>query len=492
MDFPGKAVNWAASTVLMEDLETFGEKLRRRLVKGVVALVALALLAVGVFVVANVRDAGARPRPAALQVDPSHPGLPMFHAMQGVLVENGEAPEPAGRRAWAALQTGAVPPAAQLRLLGLPLVCPVAHDCAEQLLRQADALEAQLEPHADFGARCVAMLEDLRYAEALPARLRVDAPLPGYAGAGQCGHWFRGKALVATLSGDREAALHRLWQSRAVGLAVLAGSRRAVSAAVGAVMLASHQQAVVAVAALRPEWVEELAPHAEPLPPAVVDLPRLLAAEAALERGSFEALLDECRQGRLSPSGLELPDPRLLPALRQACVRGWGLLPRDTLQQLDERWLGLVQLARQVPPPAPAASGPGPLVAAGPDALEALLVVRLAARAQAQQRPWALRNPAGRLLLALNPPQLEPYLLRLADAELNRAMLGVVLDVHRQAVPRAARTVWLAQQRLPERLKARIEWQDNGQTLVGRTWSSELESDAARHLPVRMPVPAGR
>jgi hypothetical protein len=70
-------------------------------------------------------------------------------------------------------------------------------------------------------------------------------------------------------------------------------------------------------------------------------------------------------------------------------------------------------------------------------------------------------------------------------------VLGVVLAVHRQAVPRAARTVWLAQQPLPERLKARIEWQDNGQTLVGRTWSSELESDPARQLPVRMPVPAG-
>lgn len=492
MDLPGKAVNWAASTVLMEDLETFGEKLRRRLLKTGVAVVALVLLAVGVFVAANMRDAAARPRPAPLLVDPSHPGLPMFHTMQGVLVENGETPEVAGRRVWAALQTGATPPAAQARLLGPPLVCPVAHDCASALLQRADAIETQLEPHADFGARCVALLEDLRYAEALPARLRVDAPLPGYAGAGQCGHWFRGKALVAALAGDREAALHRLWQSRSVGLAVLAGSRRAVSAAVGAVMLASHQQAVVAVAAMRPEWVAELAPHAEPLPPAVHDLPRLLAAEAALERGSFEALLDGCSQGRLSPSGLELPGPRLMPLLRQVCTRGWGLLPRDTLQQLDERWLGLMEVARRAPAPAAAASRPGATPAGAHEALESLLLVRLAARGLAEQRPWALRNPAGQLLLALNPPQLEPYLLRLADAELNRVMLGLVLAVHQQGVPRAARNVWLVQQALPERLKARIGWQDNGQTLVGRTWSSELESDPARQLPVRMPVPSGR
>lgn len=464
---------------VMQGLEEAGPGLQRWLRRVALGLAGTLALTALLWLVFNLRDAAPHPRPAVLEAGGGQAGLPMFYALQGVPFAVQGEPEAAGRALWAQLhQPGGLQAVERWprlpRAVGRPLQCPVAQDCAVALVADVGArptdVEAQLAPLAALGERCVAALSDARYLEALPPRIDARALLGSTQPASQCGLWFKGQALLATLQDDREAALRRLAQGQLLATATLSGSRMLTSTLAGATLVAEQWQAVAAVAALQPAWAAELQPLAAPLPARAFDVRRWAVTESTMVNATARELFERCRRG----DALDLGIGALPGWLPQACRWRVGLLPEATRQALDARWASLLQqLERPFDDP-----------------LDAMLSPRLAVRELSLPAPPAWRNTLGQRLLARLQPELEPALLRLADLELHRQVLALALAAQAQRVTLPSRAAWLAQQPLPARLKGRIGWSDGGTVLQGQPWSAERGGDPVHAAPVRVPVPA--
>jgi hypothetical protein len=460
---------------LEEARPTVQRWLRRVALSLAAGVVSVALL----WLVFNLRDARPQPRPPLLVAGGGPPGLPLFYALQGVPFPSQGEPEAAGRALWAQLhQPGGLQAVERWprlpRVVGRPLQCRVAQDCAVALVADTEArpadIEAQLAPVAALGERCVAALADARYLEALAPRLDARTLLPSALPAAQCNLWFKGQALLATLQDDRESALRRLAQGQLLATATLSGSRMLTSTLAGVQLVAEQWQAVAAVAALQPAWAAELRPLAAALPARALDLRRWAVTESTMVNATAAELFERCARGEALDVGIGVL-PRWLP---HACRFRVGLLREATLQALDARWAALLErLSRPSDEP-----------------LDALLSPRLAVRELSQPAPPAWRNTLGQMLLARLQPDLEPALLRLADLELHRQVLALALAAQAQRVALPSRAAWLAQQPLPARLKGRIGWSDGGTVLQGQPWSAERGGDPVHAAPVRVPVPA--
>ncbi len=440
--------------------------------RAVAAFVALLLLVGLAWVASNLKDVEPRPVPPELALALPQAGSSSFLRMQGLLAPAGADALQAGREAWAQLQQprpagGALPssPPGLPGLQGLPAACGAGQDCTAALSGDVAALARQLEPHAWLGQRCEALAAERGFAEGLPASLGADTLLPSYGGWVQCGHWFRGQASLAAAQGDQERALAYLSRDLALGHDQMAGSRTLIGHMIAAAVLRNAYHGVAAVHLRQPSWAGALAPLVAA--PVAIDHRRWIVTEAAFVRGTLFAPGRGCQRSAWSES------PEAASGwMDGACRLGLGYLPEATRQQVDARWLAVWQQA-----------------GAGPDAfIDASLARRAEREAAPQSLAW--RNTVGQAIADLAEPALEHYLLRLADVELHRLTLSLALQAAAAGVPEAERDAWLQREAIAPRQRARLQWEDAGRVLTGRTWFSELPGSDPRRQPVRVPVPS--
>ena len=442
---------------------------------GVLGLVVLLLVLLLAWVASNWADEPPAPTPPQLELGPPKAGSKFFFEMQGMLAPPGASAEETGRKDWQRLlkvpapdlsasapeRAGRLPP-----IQGLPLNCRAPDDCVKALVTAPDKVAAQLQPMAELGQRCTASLADLGYEEALPPTLTTATPLPAFQGVVQCALWFKGRAVLAASEGDRAAALANLQHARRFADAVLGGSRVLIGKMVGAAAARSQFDAVAAVAALQPGWAAELIPP--PLPAGATDAATWVATEAAFVRGTLDQMRQDCRTWL--PPLLSSTDAALGTFSLLACR--FGLLPNLTARLIDHQWLQLWTIAHQ-----------GLDVAIDQSLAEQ---ARLAAAPKAASLSW--RNTIGQLVVDIGAPALVLYYLRQADVELHRQTLALALAALAQKVPAAERSAWLDRQGLPERVRKRLAWADNGTVLSARPWAAELPGNDPRRADIRIAV----
>lgn len=397
--------------------------------RGAVLLAVLAVLPMA-WVASNLVDDAPQPLPAVLAVPPAAAGANAAYAELVALRD------------------------ATSEFTGPPIACPQQDDCPAHWRQHADAVMAQLAPHAAFGRRCAAIGALPPFAEpAVVPPLQGDIA-PHARGASRCHLWFAAHAVAAAAQGREADALAALQASDAWMRQALRGSETLVGNAVSWRMARRHWQAVQAVAAAQPGWSDRLLPLARPLAPGSLDPRRWMRLEAGFARRATEELLQvACADNNPWP-------------LRASCRSGIGWLPRATTQALDRTWARRLERASE-------------------DPRQTMRALADGERAMSPGLRW--RNSfAGQLLEADIPAGWLAYLGRAADVELHRAT--VALGLTAVAVPPPRRREWLAAQALDGALLDRLAWSDDGSTLTARPLAGEVGLGGPA-MPIAFAVP---
>lgn len=412
------------------------------------------LLLVAAWIASNGRWADAAPQPVApqlqlrpVQVAPEHNA---FVALQGWDAPDGADMQVVGQ---AALQ-GLPPPAGDgLRWPSGELwnCRATKSDCARLWQGQAAALRQQLGKVAVLGARCERIAQMPAWEEVwlqrpdegpLATKPFVAVPAPRFAGLTSCVRWL---GMQAALETDDTRALARLAVADGLARRALAGSRTLMGTMIGLSAVQNNWVLAGDVVALRGLDRAVLAPLLLPLPAQVLSARHWVPHEALFGREVISDMVDPVR-GCHRATNAE-GEPAVSWWDRQLCRFALGLLPQQSRQDSDARWL-----QRQATLPA-----------TGPVACEVL-----------QVEPWietthwpAWRNSVTRWLLDVPGPHWSGYVARQTDLELLRQTL--LATARREQLPGAVR----------------VERSAEGQRFAGCL--ARLVPDSARD-PIRLPA----
>ena len=378
--------------------------------------VTLGLLAVvAAWVASNLPwvDAAPQPVPAALQWAPATvtPERNGFVMLQGLDAPVGADIVAAGL---ASMQWQPAPVPGRLRWPEHALwrCRPDVEGCAGRMRAQPDELSHVLAGARVLGARCEQAALAEGFVEVQPERPASgpgaqahwpNLPTPRYAEVSNCVRWFGLQAVAAPDVQGAQAAFARadhLARRALVGARSLIGVQVAISAVQHSWLLAADEGAARGLD--RSATASFMAPLLAPLPPAALSPRAWVPHEARFSRETMRDLTDDVRGcHRATGAGGMPPVPWLE---RQLCRTRLGMLPEQTSQDQDARWL-----ARLAPLPP---TGPAPC-----DALQTP-----AWRGSATFTPsW--RNTLTRWLLDVPGGDWAGYAARQLDLELLRQTL---------------------------------------------------------------------
>jgi hypothetical protein len=426
----------------------------------------LPVLAAIVWLLSNLRDVPAAPRPSELALPA--PTLPAsrntFFALAGVFAPLSQEPAAAAVARDAASDGG----------LRLPTTAPwrcadSADNCTAYWLEQAPALAVQRAAQA-WGTRCDALFAAGAtggFEEVLPQPLRVGSPLAQHAsGSLACQQWFLTGAVLAFAQGERANTVNALAMAQRQTVALLNGSRTLLAHRVALRQARRFLNAVAALAARDASLAPELMPMLQSWP-AQSDLARRwLVTEAEYHRVAMADMLQACAQP-LEPTPGE-PDPSALVGGADAisawlCRHRIGTHPERTQQMADQ--LFQQRLAR--------------VQGDWPAALQQL---------DEPYKPtlgfeWI--NSLGAFTVNLSRSTGGGDLGPQGDLELVHYAVQLVLAVQQQAIPLDQRAAWLARQTQAPYLAKRLSWSANGEVLTGELFSTRetvRERDAIRFV----------
>lgn len=300
---------------------------------------------------------------------------------------------------------------------GEPWNCrPDREDCVRRWRAQPGQLQEFLATAAVLGARCERAARADAFDEVLMERPGsgplaqapfAGLPIPRFADLTYCVRWLGLRALAAPQPAEAQA-----WLQQADRLARLAlqGSRSLIG---NMVAVSAVQRNWLVAAALDPA---ALLPLLEPLPQAALSPRAWVPYEARFVREVIQDMGDKVRGCHRAVDAISDPVGSWLD--RQLCRFGLGMLPEQSLQDSDARWLARLAV---VP-------------AEGPVACE--VVQTPLWRGEGSAGAWlAWRNTVTRWMLDMPAADWAPYAARQLDLELLRQTLRA--KVLGQSVPNA-------------------------------------------------------
>lgn len=367
-------------------------------------------------------DSGPRPvdpalQPRATQLAPQHNA---FFDFQGLDAPEGADTNAAGQ---ASLRGGHGDHNAQLQWpTGDGWKCrSFERDCARLWMTQADAMRAALAGASVLGARCERASRMEQLEEVLPMRpagsTRSDMPyaalpIPRFSNITSCIRWLGVKAV---LEADDARALALLADADRLARRALQGSRSLIGNMIGIVAVQNNWLLAGDLVSARGWDRRRLLPLLEPLPARALSPRNWIPYEAEFGRELFRDMATGLQHCVVSA------DSEASWAERQWCRMGLGVLPEQSAQDSDARWLR--HLAT--------------LPAEGPARCETL-----------KDAPWpeperiwpAWRNTAARWMIELPGGQFRGYAARQADLEsLRQTLRGRVLGEPLPAIVQLSR-----------------------------------------------------
>jgi hypothetical protein len=413
----------------------------RRVVLALAVVLLLLLAVVAAWVLSNLNDAPAAPRPAELAL-PQPRLAPERNAAFVLLGLNAAAdrdPGRVGRETWALQMqmaqrvSAAATPAERQALMaataeqiqalagtalnpaqGAPWNCDGFTDgCVAAYRDQADALAQQRQGMAVMGARCDALLDSslpdkaLAFEEVLPTVFNLGAAVAvaGHLSAANlCANWFNSGAVLAHRQGRRDEALRLLARSSQWHRTLIAGSHTLVAQMTAHSMARRYLRLLSGLAAQEPALAVQLMPLAGSFGAPEQLARRWVVAEAAFSHGTLQAAGPAAGDEGAAASGKPLWE-----TAAHAMGLQHLLWQRErTLQLMDQQWLGLLKRVD--------AGLPGALADVPPEAGGVL-------------RWW--RNPAGQMMVDLSRGAYVSYLRRQLDLELHREAAVLALNAQR-------------------------------------------------------------
>ncbi len=438
----------------------------RRALRWVSRIALLLLVLALAWVASNAVDSPPVPRPPALQIPP--PQVPdarnAFFALAGLRAPSGQQPAAAGLAQW----RGQATPAELKTLLaapeGSPYHCEGGADCTAAWLADVPRLAAQLGPHAELGARCEALMVDFAFEERMPARADSAGMAIGVAqhtsGLPTCSRWFNAQAALAAARADAVAAARWLALADRLNRGALTGSRTLVGHTLAWSLSRRTWQAAAALAAAQPALATGLLPVTAPLPAEAGDATRWMVGEAAFGRSMIIGLRADCLRPRVDhqPSWFD----------RLWCRTGIGLLPQQTVADLDRHWLAAIDATRDGLP----AALDRPPIRVDPD--------------ETWLDGWAWRNTFGHALTRVAAASYADYVARQIDVDLHRRAVALALAMARDRVPADQRAAWLAAQPIDDLTRPRLTI--DGDTLLARDWSAAHGGAPREQDRIRVPL----
>jgi hypothetical protein len=396
-------------------------KLLGRLLLGLLLPPLLLALA---WVASNGRWADAAPQPVPrelllrpLQVAPEHNA---FVALQGLDAPDGADIQAAGQ----ASLTGAPPPVGErLRWpTGELWNCRASKsDCARLWQDQAATLREELGKAAALGARCERLAQMPVWEEVglgrpangpLASAPFAALPMPRFAGLTSCVRWL---GMQAVLEPDDTRALALLARADDLARRALAGSRSLIGTMIGVITVQNNWLLAGDLIALRGWDRARLEPLLKPLPALALSARHWVPHEAQYGREVISDLVHPVHGCQHAKDAEGQPVASWLD--RQQCRFALGLMPEQSRQDSDARWL---QYLATLP-----ATGPAPCET-------------LQAEPWVDTKPWpAWRNTMTRWLLDVPGDHWTRYVARQTDLELLRQAL--LATVQRQPLPGAVR-----------------------------------------------------
>jgi hypothetical protein len=388
--------------------------------QGAWRLLLLALLVVVAWVLSNLRDDPASPRPAVLQLRPNtvaDADNSVFDLM-ALRVSGTLALRETGRQRWQQMQVPTPPPdAAAGRSVGgelLPtldakaLGCQtMGTDCLQAWLKEPALLKQRRAPHALLGSRCEALLsKDVLFEEVFGASASPEAMLFAPFGSAMvgCSTWLLSGVMQAWSDGRRDEALGMLVQHEQL-LSRWRGGSRSLIAQMFVSALTRHHLRAVAELGLRS-------------PAAATRLRQALPDPSSLEAASWSWVPYENEfQEHIAQhvNGYCDGEPGLAePAASEppSCWLSRVWLPNATVALVRQQWLTFM------------ASRADGVVAAA----EAAVARHKGAQNKSLGSAFHWRNTVGHVLLAVSEDAYDSYLARLADAMLHRDTVAWLLD----------------------------------------------------------------
>lgn len=390
------------------------------LLKTSLGLAVLLLLVLVAWVACNGRWADAAPQPvaAALMLRPVR-----VAAADNAFVDLQGLEAPAGADINAAGQAALMgQPRDAEGLLGWPQGerwdCRVRErDCVRLWLAQAPAHRQDMDKAALLGSRCERIAQAEALEEVLPQRSAegplagrsfASLPLPRFAGLTACVRWLGMRAL---LEADDTRALALLAQSDRLARRALAGSRSLIGTMIGLAAVQNSWLVAADVMAARGQNRAALLPLLQPLPQQALSPWHWIPYEAQFGREVIRDMVDPVHGCDRAMDVEGVPSPSWLD--RQLCRWALGMLPEQSAQDSDARWLPRLEGL--------AADGPVPC-----DTLQA--------------RPWTAprrgpswRNTLTRWMLDMPDVHWTGYVARQTDLELLRQTL--VARIRQQPLP---------------------------------------------------------
>jgi hypothetical protein len=282
-------------------------------------------------------------------------------------------------------------------------------DCARLWMTQAGALRAALDAAAMLGGRCERVSRSEQFEEVLPTRpagsTRSDLPfaalpIPRFSNITSCVRWL---GLRAVLEADDTRALALLADADRLARRALQGSRSLIGSMIGIVAVQNNWLLAGDLFVARNWDRRRLLPLLEPLPARALSPRNWIPYEAEFGRELFRDMATGLQHCVISAES-EASWPE-----RQWCRMGLGVLPEQSAQDSDARWLR--HLAT--------------LPADGPAHCETLKAAPWAE----PERIWpAWRNTAARWLIESPGGQYTGYVARQTDLEsLRQTLRGQVL-----------------------------------------------------------------
>ena len=441
-------------------------------------LVLLLLLLYVAWALSNLNDATPMPVPAELVLPASR--VPdernAAYAVMALFAPEGSDPDALGREhwkkslAWAAAPrvggqaapypTGFEGSSDRFKTLNSqPWRCAAESEaCVDQWLEHKVALAAQRELGRVWGMRCERLLDGaFEFEELLPPRLEVRrkalAPVSELVA---CERWFTTGAVLAWASGNGNEALLQLRRANKLRVNFLDGSRTLIVNVIALRVARRVESTFAAIAVRDAALAPQLADLLSPLPDLRQVAKRWIAAEASFQRNLMTDMAiegqgqarhqdDVTSEGRAWQTRLALAVADALSLVR------FSLQVERTTQATNQLWLDRIKRLDQ------------------PD-MGASVVLNEPPEGRFLGFAW--RNTAGQAMNDASMPLYTRYFARHADAQLHSQVVALALAIQAQRIPASEREGWTQKQNLPDTLKQRLSWSDEGRKISAKSWAS--------------------
>ena len=328
--------------------------------------------------------------------------------------------------------------------------------CVDQWLEHKVALAAQRELGRVWGMRCERLLDAaFEFEELLPPRLGVRTTSLVFASRlVACEGWFTTGAVLAWASGNGNEALLQLRRANKLRVNFLDGSRTLIVNVIALRVARRVESTFAAIAVRDAALAPQLADLLSPLPDLRQVAKRWIAAEASFQRNlmtdmAIEGQGQERHQDDVTSEGRAWQTRLALAVADALSLVRFSLQVERTTQATNQLWLDRIKRLDQ------------------PD-MGASVVLNEPPEGRFLGFAW--RNTAGQAMNDASMPLYTRYFARHADAQLHSQVVALALAIQAQRIPASEREGWTQKQNLPDTLKQRLSWSDEGRKISAKSW----------------------